>query len=74
MVPRVGERKAKVRWEAMHYMAAFIAVMAGVVIKMGGQDDQVAWVMGWAITSAAVVGVGLVYGLRTGNWGVFRRR
>lgn len=50
-----------------HYIVALLAVLAAVAIWLMGQDTQWALVTGWAITSGAIFGGGLIYVLKIRN-------
>ena len=60
-------RRTKQRWGMSHYIVGLVAVLAAVAIWVMGQDTQWALVTGWAVTSGAVFGGGIIYVLEIGN-------
>jgi len=65
-------RRTKERREMSHYIVGLVAVLAGLTLYAIGQDSRWAWVTGWAVTSAAVFGGGLIYLLKISNRHIFR--
>jgi len=58
----------------VHYAVALVAISTGAALHTIGQDAPWASVLGWVLTSVALLGGGLLYLLKPGNRGILRGR